>query len=237
MNGENKKETIKQKSNNNKLIRDKTQYISIREASIISGINPQTLRKLGDENKIKCYKTLSGQRKFDKAYLEKMCNNDDVNDKINENTKQNYIYTRVSSKKQSDDLSRQIEFIKNKRPEYSSYISISDIASGINFKRNGLSTILDASLQGTVGEIIVAHRDRLCRFGFDLIKLIIEKQGGKITVLDDEQNKSSEQELSEDLLSIVHIYSCRQMGKRSYKTKLENIKNTNKNEQTTTTNN
>ena len=237
MNGENKKETIKQKSNNNKLIRDKTQYISIREASIISGINPQTLRKLGDENKIKCYKTLSGQRKFDKAYLEKMCNNDDVNDKINENTKQNYIYTRVSSKKQSDDLSRQIEFIKNKRPEYSSYISISDIASGINFKRNGLSTILDASLQGTVGEIIVAHRDRLCRFGFDLIKLIIEKQGGKITVLDDEQNKSSEQELSEDLLSIVHIYSCRQMDKRSYKTKLENIKNTNKNEQTSTTNN
>ena len=190
MNGENKKETVKQKSNNNKLIRDKTQYISIREASIITGINPQTLRKLGDENKIKCYKTLSGQRKFDKAYLEKMCNNDDVNDKINENTKQNYIYTRVSSKKQSDDLSRQIEFIKNKRPEYSSYISISDIASGINFKRKGLSTILDASLQGTVGEIIIAHRDRLCRFGFDLIKLIIEKQGGKITVLDDEQNKS-----------------------------------------------
>jgi predicted site-specific integrase-resolvase len=166
-----------------------------------------------------------------------MCNNDDVNDKINKNTKQNYIYTRVSSKKQSDDLSRQIEFIKNKRPEYSSYISISDIASGINFKRKGLSTILDASLQGTVGEIIVAHRDRLCRFGFDLIKLIIEKQGGKITVLDDEQNKSSEQELSEDLLSIIHIYSYRQMGKRSYKTKIENIKNTNKNEQTTTTNN
>jgi predicted site-specific integrase-resolvase len=237
MNGENKKETVKQKSNNNKLIRDKTQYISIREASIITGINPQTLRKLGDENKIKCYKTLSGQRKFDKAYLEKMCNNDDVNDKINQNTKQNYIYTRVSSKKQSDDLSRQIEFIKNKRPEYSSYISISDIASGINFKRKGLSTILDASLQGTVGEIIVAHKDRLCRFGFDLIKLIIEKQGGKITVLDDEQNKSSEQELSEDLLSIVHIYSCRQMGKRSYKTKIKNIKNTHKNEQTTTTNN
>ena len=82
MNGENKKETVKQKSNNNKLIRDKTQYISIREASIITGINPQTLRKLGDENKIKCYKTLSGQRKFDKAYLEKMCNNYDVNDKL-----------------------------------------------------------------------------------------------------------------------------------------------------------
>lgn len=237
MNGEEKKEITKSRPNTSKLPRDKTKYISIREASIITGINAQTLRKLGDENKIKCYKTLSGQRKFDKSYLEKMCNNDDIDDKIDKDTKKNYIYTRVSSKKQSDDLSRQVEFIKNKRTEYTSYISISDIGSGINFNRKGLTTILDAALQGTLGEIIVAHRDRLCRFGFDLIKLIIEKQGGKITVLDDERNKSSEQELSEDLLSIVHIYSCRQMEKRSYKTKIENIKNTIKNESTTTENN
>jgi len=238
MNGEEKKEIIKPKQvNNNKLPRDKTKYVSIREASIITGINAQTLRKLGDENKIKCYKTLSNQRKFDKEYLEKMCNNDNIDDKVDQDKKQNYIYTRVSSKKQSDDLSRQIEFIRNKRPEYTSYIPISDIASGINFNRKGLSTILDAALQGTIGEIIVAHRDRLCRFGFDLIKLIIEKQGGKITVLDDERNKSSEQELSEDLLSIVHIYSCRQMGKRSYKARTQIIDNSIKDEQTTATNN
>jgi len=237
MNGEEKKEITKPRPNTSKLPRDKTKYISIREASIITGINAQTLRKLGDENKIKCYKTLSGQRKFDKSYLEKMCNNDDNDDKIDKDTKKNYIYTRVSSKKQSDDLSRQVEFIKNKRPEYTSYISISDIGSGINFNRKGLTTILDTALQGTLGEVIVAHRDRLCRFGFDLIKLIIEKQGGKITVLDDERNKSSEEELSEDLLSIVHIYSCRQMGKRSYKAKIENIKNTIKNESIATENN
>jgi len=231
-------ENIKSKQQNtSKLQRDKTKYISIREASIITGINAQTLRKLGDENKIKCYKTLSGQRKFDKAYLEKMCNNDDIDDSINKDTKKNFIYTRVSSKKQADDLSRQIEYIKNKRPEYASYIPISDIASGINFNRKGLITILDAALQGTIGEIIIAHRDRLCRFGYDLIKLIIEKKGGKITVLDDEKNKSSEQELSEDLLSIVHIYSCRQMGKRSYKTRTEINKDTIKNESSTTANN
>lgn len=240
MNEKEQEEIIKSKSkphNNNKLPRDKTKYVSIREASIITGINAQTLRKLGDENKIKCYKTLSNQRKFDKEYLEKMCNNDVSNDKIDKDKKQNYIYTRVSSKKQADDLSRQIEYVRNKWPEYASYIPISDIASGINFNRKGLSTILDAALQGIIGEVIVAHRDRLCRFGFDLIKLIIEKQGGKITVLDDERNKSSEQELSEDLLSIVHIYSCRQMGKRSYKARTQIIENPIKNEQTPTTNN
>lgn len=218
---------------------NKTEYISIREAVKITGINAQTLRKLGDEQKIKCYKTLSGQRKFDKYYLEQMCNNGNNNDINKNNEKQNFIYTRVSSKKQVDDLSRQFEYIKNMRLEYASYIPLSDVASGINFNRKGLSTLLDASLQGTLGEVIIAHRDRLCRFGFDLIKLIIEKNGGKIIVLDDEQNKSTEQELSEDLLSIIHIYSCRQMGKRSYKSKQQSkiIKNSIKNELSTAENN
>ena len=216
--------------------KNNTQYISIREASLLTGINPQTLRKMGDENKIKCYKTLTGQRKFDKNYLEKMCNCSSNDDQIVENEKQNFIYARVSSKKQVDDLTRQIEFIKQSRPEYASYISITDIASGINFNRKGLGEILDASLRGSLGEVIIAHRDRLSRFGFDLIKLIIEKKGGKITVLDDQQNKSSEQELSEDLLSIIHIYSCRQMGRRSYKIKQDtkNIQNTVINESATT---
>jgi predicted site-specific integrase-resolvase len=78
---------------------------------------------------------------------------------------------------------------------------------------------LDACLQGLIGEIVIAHRDRLSRFGFDLIELLVSKSGGKIIVLDDQHNKSTEQELAEDLLSIVHIYSYRQMGKRSYKSK------------------
>ena len=201
-------------------------FIPIREASKLSGLCPGTLRKLADEKKIKCYKTDSGQRKFSKLCLEKMCNSIPADSKISTCEKENFIYARVSSKKQLDDLNRQIEFIKNKRREYSSYTIITDIASGVNFKRKGLSTILDTSIQSSIGEVIVAHRDRLSRFGFDLIKIIIEKGGGKITVIDDERNKSTEQELAEDLLSIVHIYSCRQMGKRSYKARNnDNAKN------------
>jgi predicted site-specific integrase-resolvase len=110
------------------------------------------------------------------------------------------------------------------------------VASGINFKRKGLQTILDSCLSGTIGEIIVAHKDRLCRFGFDLVKLIVTKSGGTITVINDKENKSTEQELSEDLLSIIHIYSCRQMGKRSYQTRKHNENNestTNVNNETT----
>ena len=197
----------------------KIEYIPILEASKITGLSIQTIRKLGDKKEIKCFKTPSGHRRFNKQDLEKFCDSNTINEEKPENTQVNYIYTRVSSKKQLDDLSRQIKYIQQRNPQYSSYISISDIASGINFKRKGLQTILDSCIQGVIGEVIVAHRDRLSRFGFDLIKLIIEKAGGTITVIDDTQHKSTEQELAEYLLSIIHIYSCGQMGKRSYKTK------------------
>ena len=189
----------------------KIEYIPILEASKITGLSIQTIRKLGDKKEIKCFKTPSGHRRFNKQDLEKFCDSNTINEEKSENTQVNYIYTRVSSKKQLDDLSRQIKYIQQRNPQYSSYISISDIASGINFKRKGLQTILDSCIQGVIGEVIVAHRDRLSRFGFDLIKLIIEKAGGTITVIDDTQHKSTEQELAEDLLSIIHIYSCRQI--------------------------
>jgi len=212
----------------------KKEYISINEAVKITGLSFQTIRKIGDKKQIQCFKTPSGHRRFNKQDLEKFCDSNIIDEKDSKITKVNYIYTRVSSKKQLDDLSRQTEYIQQSKPEYSSYTTISDIASGINFKRKGLQTILDSCIQGAIGEVVIAHRDRLSRFGFDLIKIIIEKAGGKITILDDEQNKSSEQELAEDLLSIIHIYSCRQMGKRSYKIKQsKSIENQNEADEST----
>ena len=136
------------------------------------------------------------------------------------NQRQNFLYSRVSSKKQLDDLSRQIEFLRQwerDRTRVDSFELISDIGSGINFKRKGIQTILDACLSRTIGSVVIAHRDRLSIFGFELIQSIIEKAGGNVIVLDDHDNKSSEQELAEDLLSIVQIFTCKQMGKRRYK--------------------
>lgn len=191
-------------------------FLPIRDAEIFTGLKQQTLRKLYEENILKGYKTKSGQRLFSKESLCEFCKIS-CNSKKTINEKTNILYARVSSKKQCDDLDRQIEFIKSAKPEYINYRVVTDTASGINFKRKGLLEILERSMQGVIGEVVVAHRDRMSRFGFDLIKIIIEKAGGKLTVIDDNKEKSSEQELAEDLLSIVHIYSCRQMGKRSYK--------------------
>jgi putative resolvase len=199
-------------------------FVTVGEAARLTGMEVQTIRKMADQASISSYKTPSGHRRLDIQSIQEFCSNV-VHDKEKSIIqKKNFIYARVSSKKQVDDLSRQLEYLK--RPEYSSYTVITDIASGINFKRKGLSTLLEACLQGTIGEVVVAHRDRLCRFGFELIEQLVCKAGGKITVLDNSNdNKTSEQELTEDLLSIIHVFSCRQMGKRSYATrKVEDTK-------------
>jgi predicted site-specific integrase-resolvase len=210
----------------------KTNYVPIRDAVQITGLSPGTLRKMADNNKLKYYRTIHQQRMFDKSSLQTLINPLFVDDKEQKTyDKFNYIYARVSSKKQLEDLHRQVEFLQSRKPEYVNYTVITDVGSGINFKRKGLQTILDSCLQGTIGEVVVAHRDRLARFGFELLRYIVETAGGKITVIDDQRNKSSEQELSEDLLSIIHVYSCKQMGKRSYRSRNESSENTIENKQ------
>lgn len=192
-------------------------HVKINQARIITGLSDQTLRKYFDQRILQGYTTPAGTRMFDKAHLQKYSSN--TNDVPKKNLeKECIIYVRVSSKKQSDDLSRQLEYIRSTLDNESKYKVISDIGSGINFKKKGIKTILDKCLQGTIEQVVVAHRDRLCRFGFELFEYIINASGGSLRVLSDESNhKSSEQELAEDLLSIIQIYSCRQMGKRKYR--------------------
>lgn len=209
----------------------KEKFVSIGKAAFFTGLCRQTLRQYADDEKILCYKTPAGTRKFDVQSLHELSAtlvsrkaNSDGRYDTKTTERRNFIYVRVSSRKQLDDLQRQIDFIQS-NPEFSSFQIIQDIGSGINFKRKGFQTILDSCLQGVVGKVVVAHRDRLCRFGFELVESIIDKSGGKLHVIGDEQHKSIEQELSEDLLSIVHIFCCRQMGKRKYRKKSEVCEN------------
>lgn len=199
--------------------KDLPKFVSIKRASLLTGIGAQTLRKLANEKKIACYKTPAGQRRFDLSYLQKMSTT--FVSQLEETTpsKQNFLYARVSSRKQMDDLARQIESLKQWKSEYATFTLIQDVASGINFQRKGLQTILESCLSKTIGTVVVAHRDRLARFAFDLLQSIITKAGGNVVVVDDQRAKSSEQELAEDLLSIVQIYTCKQMGKRRYSRK------------------
>jgi predicted site-specific integrase-resolvase len=100
---------------------------------------------------------------------------------------------------------------------------ISDVGSGINFKRKGLKAILESAMCGDKCTVIVAHRDRLARFGFELIEFVLEQNGGRILVLDKSLH-SPQSELTNDLLAILTVFSCRMHWLRNYRTKIKEDK-------------
>jgi len=187
------------------------EYISTKEARILLGVSIDTLRSWDKQGKVNTIRTPSGYRKYSKQDIYNILGWD-----VPTPEKRKIAYCRVSSKKQADDLVRQQDFFRSNYPDYE---LVSDIGSGINWKRKGLNTILDYAIKGDIDTVMVAHKDRLSRFGFELIETIIGKGGGKLIVLDRENDKSPELELADDILSIIHVYSCRANGKRRYKNK------------------
>ena len=175
-------------------------FVPIREAAKLTGLAASTIRKMADQSTISCYRTPSGQRRINIQSIQALVSNSVPLKDVKAVQKQNFVYARVSTKKQMDDLSRQLKFIIT-RPEYSSNTVVTDIASGINFKRKGLSTILEACLQRSIGDVVIAHRDRLCRFGVDLIDQLVSKAGGRIIVLESSEHDTPEQELAEECWS------------------------------------
>ena len=184
-------------------------YVTPKKAKEVLGVSQSTLRLWDSKGKIRTVRSPSGVRMYD---LQSVLGNNSVH-KNNED-KQKIVYSRVSSKKQMDDLERQNDFFRSKYPNH---ILVTDIGSGINWKRKGLKTVLEQSMLGTVSEVVVAHRDRLSRFAFELIQFVLETNGTKRVVIDSENGKSKQSELAEDIMSIIHVYSCREMGQRRYK--------------------
>lgn len=134
--------------------------------------------------------------------------------------KQNFLYTRVSTRVQLKDLDHQCEYLRKIYPD-DSYRLIRDIGSGLNFKRKGLEAILESADSKSIGTVVVAYKDRLSRFGFDLLERIISKAGGKIVVLHNSQF-SPEQEFTQDIISIITSFSARIHGLGKYKIQIKN---------------
>ena len=122
------------------------------------------------------------------------------------------IYARVSSSKQKDDLARQIQALQTRYPDYKVY---QDVCSGLKYTRRGLERLLVAAQEGLVTEVVVSHKDRLARFGTELYEWIFRRAGVNVVVLDDHV-LSHEQEVPQDLLAVVHVFSRRLNGKRKY---------------------
>lgn len=182
-------------------------YVTPKEASKILGVHTRTLAAWEKQGKIEAIKTPSGQRRYNVgSYAVGV-----------ESARQTIIYARVSSRGQQNDLDSQIEAI---RKVYPNAEIISEIGGGLNFRRKVLTALLERVLQGDIEQIVVAHKDRLARFGFDLYKWICEQFNCKIVVLN-ETNLSPEAEMVEDILAILHCFSSRLYGLRKYKTKVK----------------
>lgn len=190
-------------------------FITTKTARKLLGVTTQTLRNWGDSGKINIIRAPSGVRLYDRKDVQNL-----LSDGITAFEKKKIAYCRVSSKKQMDDLERQKDFF---RYNYPNHILVADIGPGINWKRKGLKTILEQALCGDISEIVVAHRDRLCRFAFELLEWILAERGVKLIVLDREVEQSDDKELADDILSIIHVYSCKRMGRRRYKVKEDKI--------------
>ena len=103
------------------------------------------------------------------------------------------------------------------RSLYPSYIIIKDIGTGINFNRKGLRLIIKYAISGMINNLIVAYKDRLTRFGFDLIEdLIKEYSNGKVTILNNNFNRDKTDEIVGDVLQILNVYNAKINGMRKY---------------------
>ena len=177
-------------------------YVPGRKAAELLGVHQNTLREYADAGRIPHIRTASGQRRYDvDAYLRGASPPAVV------------CYCRVSSSKQRDDLERQVEFMRERYPGAE---IVRDVGGGLNWKRKGLVALLERLHQGDKLRIVVAHRDRLARFGFEVIQWMAERNGGELVVLDN-RDHSPEPELTQDLLAILHTFSCRLPGLRRYR--------------------
>lgn len=189
-------------------------YYSINKFSKILGVSAQTLRNWDNNGKLHPHHTSNnGYRYYSHEQLNQVVN-------IKPNLERKVIgYCRVSSHKQKDDLERQIENMRTYLlSQGKPFEIIQDVGSGINYKKKGLKQLIKLITQNRVEKVVVLYKDRLLRFGFELIEYISSLYNCEIEIVDTTE-KSEQQELVEDLVQIITVFSCRLQGKRSGKTK------------------
>lgn len=185
------------------------------EVREILNVSNMTLYRLDRDGKLCPFKRTSRSKRYKYSdvlkYMES--NLEDLKEK-----RLKIAYARVSSNKQKNDLQNQILYLENYASGRGIIIDkyIKDVGSGINYNNKGLNEIIDLITSNKVDELILSYKDRLVRFGFELIENIAKKHGTKITVINLEST-SPEKEIVDDLLTIITVFSNRVYGLRSYK--------------------
>ena len=191
-----------------------SKYYSINEFSKILGVSAQTLRNWDKNGKLHPHHTTaSGYRYYSQEQLNEVLHIKPKNERIT------IGYCRVSSKKQKDDLERQVENVRTYLlAQGQPFEIICDIGSGINYKKKGLQELIKRISENKVEKVVILYKDRLLRFGFELVEYLALLHHCEIEVIDHTE-KTQQQELVEDLVQIITVFSCKLQGKRAHRAK------------------
>ncbi len=181
------------------------------------GVSVKTLQRWDREDILKAKRTPTDRRYYTyDQYLEfKGIKNSNADRKT-------VIYTRVSTNGQKDDLKNQMEFLLNFTSSKGIIVdeTIEDIGSGLNYNRKRWDKLIEECMENKIDTIIITHKDRFIRFGYDWFERFLGKFNVKIIVVNNEL-LSPQEELVQDIISILHVFSCRIYGLRKYKKKIE----------------
>jgi len=181
----------------------------MKEASEILGVHIRTLQKWDREGKIRCVRTVGGKRRVPESEIKRILGLHEVRKIVG--------YARVSSHTQSDNLEMQIEAINQHAKERGWSIEIlKDIDSGLKEDRKGFQKLLKMVMNREVSKIIIAYPDRLTRFGFKTLQQFSQSYGTEIIVINQEE-KTPQEELVEDLITIISHFAGKLYGMRSRK--------------------
>lgn len=187
----------------------------INEFATRIGRSTSTVRRWETEGKLVAKRLPSGHRYFDESDVRAVMGGAPEKRMV-------VVYCRVSSAGQKDDLESQIKAMEMWCLSGAVSVDewIKEVGGGMNFKRKQFLNLLDRIQRGEIAKVLVAHKDRLVRFGFDLLDHLARENGCEIVVVNQE-SLSPEQEMVEDLLAIVHTFSCRLYGMRKYKKQIK----------------
>jgi excisionase family DNA binding protein len=188
--------------------------LSIKEASEFLGVSTDTLRRWEKAGKLKSVRTNGGHRRYEQKELIKMKSFDSATKKIT------IAYCRVSSFDQKDDLQRQIENVSNYCIANGySFRVISDLGSGLNYNKKGLKELIELICSNSIERIVINYKDRLIRFGFEMVEHLCSIYNVEIEIINMTNDKTYEEELVDDVLSVITVFSARLYGSRSHKSK------------------
>jgi putative resolvase len=199
---------------------DNEHYISPQKITKQFDVTSGTLRRWAEDGKIRCLRPNNGKRIYNLNDIAKHFG-------VVKAEKKHYTicYARVSSNHQKQDLQRQIELLKTAYPNAK---IIKDIGSGLNWNRSGFRALLELVHSGSVSEVVVTYRDRMCRFAFELVEWIFKKSNVKLLVLNNSTNQPDDfaRDLSDDLLAITTVFVAKNNGLRAshYKKQRRNTK-------------